>query len=166
MDSGVEACADPHDKARKRIERQLAEISDSDEMERLNSKLRCIDKDAMPLSKAGHSEYMSIIGSVQYIAVVTRPDIAFAASTLARFMSCPTNQLMNCARRLLRYLNTTKDLVLRYDCLKASGSARIRGCSNADFAECSKTSKNTSGRLMFISRTACVLEVKATTDCH
>jgi hypothetical protein len=148
MDSCVEACADPHDKARKRIERQLSETSDSEERDRLNNKLQSFDKDAIPLSKAEHSEYMSIVGSVQYIAVVTRPGIAFAASTLARFMSCPTNHLMNCARRLLRYLNTTKDLVLRYDCSKTSENAGIHGYSDADFAGCSKTSKSTSGMVI------------------
>jgi hypothetical protein len=126
------------------IERQLAERSDSEKMERLNSKLRSCHKDAIPLSKAEHSTYMSIVGAVQYIAVVTRPDIAFAASTLARFMSCPSH-LMNCARRLLRYLNTTRDLVLRYDCSKASKNAGIHGYSDADFAGRRRTSKSTSG---------------------
>jgi hypothetical protein len=145
MDASVEICADPHEKARKRIERQLSETSDHEETERLNRKLQSFDKDAMPLSKAEHSEYMSIIGSVQYIAVVTRPDIAFAASTLARFMACPTNHLMNCAKRLLRYLNTTKDLVLRYDCSNERHATGIHGYSDADFAGCSKTSKSTSG---------------------
>jgi hypothetical protein len=145
MDPTVEACSDPHDKARKRTERQCSETNDRVETERLNKKLASFDKDALPLSKAEHSEYMSIIGSVQYVAVVTRPDIAFAASTLARFMSCPTNHLMNCAKRLLRYLNTTKDLVLRYDCSQVSGNTGIHGYSDADFAGCSKTSKSTSG---------------------
>jgi hypothetical protein len=55
---------------------------------------------------------------------------------------------MNCARRLLRYLNTTKDLVLRYDCSKASENAGIHGYSDADFAGCSKTSKSTSGMVI------------------
>jgi hypothetical protein len=145
MDANMEACPDPHEKARKRMERQLSETEDPEERGRLNRKLQSFDKDAMPLSKAEHSEYMSIIGSVQYIAVVTRPDIAFAASTLARFKSCPTNHLMNCAKRLLRYLNATKDLVLRYDCSQTNNGSGIYGYSDADFAGCSKTSKSTSG---------------------
>jgi hypothetical protein len=62
MDSCVEACADPHDKARKRIERQLSETSDSEERERLNNKLQSFDKDAIPLSKANiHSICLSVV---------------------------------------------------------------------------------------------------------
>jgi hypothetical protein len=86
VDAGVEACPDPHNKARKRTEIQLSETNDRVEKERLKGKLQSFDKDAMPLSKAEHSVHMSIIGSVQYIAVVTRPDIAFAAATLARLL--------------------------------------------------------------------------------
>jgi hypothetical protein len=52
---------------------------------------------------------------------------------------------MNCARRLLRYLNTTKGLVLRDECSQENNGAGIYGHSDADFAGCSKTSKCTSG---------------------
>jgi hypothetical protein len=144
LDPNEEVCPDPHQKARARVEKQLAETDNRDEVERLNAKMQRFDKDGTPLSKEEHSEYMSIVGTVQYIAVVTRPDIAYAASTLARFMSCPTEHLMNCARRLLRYLNTTKELVLRYDCSQTTEDA-VDGYSDADFAGCSKTSKSTSG---------------------
>jgi hypothetical protein len=52
---------------------------------------------------------------------------------------------MNCANRLLRYLNITKHLVQRYNCSLVSGSADIDAYSDADFAGRSKTSKSTSG---------------------
>ena len=81
-------------------------------MELLNKQLASYDKAATALSKEDHSKYMSIIGAIQYIAVVTRADIAFAAATLARFMSCPTYHLLSCAIRLLRYLSATRNLVL------------------------------------------------------
>jgi hypothetical protein len=90
---------------------------------------------------------MAIIGAVQYMAVVTRPDIAFAASALARYMSNPTKHLMRCAIRLLRYLAATRTHVLRYDCSNVHGNA-VSGNSDADFAGCSKTSKGTSGVLI------------------
>lgn len=35
------------------------------------------------------SKYLSIIGSMSYLAVGTRPDIAFTVNYLARFSSCP-----------------------------------------------------------------------------
>lgn len=139
-----EACPDPHVKARARTEKQLAATDDREECDKLNEKLQSFDKDAAPLSAAEHTEYMSIVGTVQYIAVVTRPDIAYAASSLARYMSCPTSHLLTCARNLLRYLRTTSALVLQYDCSKQEGTD-VKGYSDADFAGCSKTSKSTSG---------------------
>jgi hypothetical protein len=135
---------DPHEKARARKQKELAETDNREERDRLTQKLAKFDADAKPLSKEDHSKYMSIVGAVQYIAVVTRPDIAFAAATLARFMSCPTQHLMNCAIRLLRYLSATRKLVLRYMC-SSDDVVRLDGYSDADFAGCTKTSKSTSG---------------------
>jgi hypothetical protein len=135
---------DPHEKARTRKRRELAQTDNRDEMDKLNIQLAKYDADAMPLTKEEHSKYMSIVGTVQYIAVVTRPDIAFAAATLARFMSCPTRHLMNCAIRLLRYLSATRTLVLQYKCA-GNDNPILHGYSDADFAGCSTTSKSTSG---------------------
>jgi hypothetical protein len=142
MDPNSEVTSDPHEKARRRVEREISVTDDRTVLERLHSKLASFDSDCEPLPKSEHARYMAIIGAVQYIAVVTRPDIAFTASALARYMSCPTKHLMNCAIKLLRYLAATKTHVLRYDCSKVNDNA-VTGDSDADFAGCSKTSKST-----------------------
>jgi hypothetical protein len=144
LDTSDGPMTDPHEKARTRKQRELAQTDNRDEKEKLNQQLAKFDADATPLTKEEHSKYMSIVGTVQYIAVVTRPDIAFAAATLARFMSCPTKHLMNCAVRLLRYLSATRTLVLQYSCSGAD-TLELKGYSDADFAGCSTTSKSTSG---------------------
>ena len=38
-------------------------------------------------SVSDHKRFMKAVGSIQYIAAVTRPDIAYAANTLARHMA-------------------------------------------------------------------------------
>jgi hypothetical protein len=135
---------DPHGKARERKQKEIALSDNREERDKIELQLARYDADAEPLTKDEHSKYMSIVGTVQYIAVVTRPDIAFAAATLARFMSNPTRHLMNCAIRLLRYLSATRNLVLRYMCSETDNDM-LDGYSDADFAGCSTTSRSTSG---------------------
>lgn len=53
--------------------------------------------------------YMSLVGSLNYIAMCTRPDIAYATSLLCRCMSNPTQNHFKIAIRVLRYLKGTKD---------------------------------------------------------
>ena len=40
-----------------------------------------------PATISEHQTYMKVVGSIQYIACVTRPDLAFAAHSLARRVS-------------------------------------------------------------------------------
>ena len=54
------------------------------------------------------SPYMELIGRLQWIAGCTRPDIAFAASYLARSCSAPTEQHWNEALRVVSYLANTR----------------------------------------------------------
>jgi hypothetical protein len=62
------------------------------------------------------NEYNSIVGSLLYLAMHTRPDISFAVGTLSRFMSAPTHRHMQAAKHVLRYLRGTieKGLFFEY----------------------------------------------------
>lgn len=55
------------------------------------------------------SKYLSIIGSLSYLAVGTRPDLAFTVNYLARFSSCPQAAHWTAIKHLLRYLNSTRE---------------------------------------------------------
>ena len=50
--------------------------------------------------------YQELVGSLMYLAVITRPDIAYAVSTLAQYMSCYNRHHWTAAKRVLRYLHT------------------------------------------------------------
>jgi hypothetical protein len=80
------------------------------------------------LSSINH--YQRKIGSILYAAVITRPDIAFAASRLARFNTNPGEEHHDEADRVLRYLANTKTLALQL-----GGSDTFEVASDASFAD-------------------------------
>jgi hypothetical protein len=51
-------------------------------------------KEGTPLTAKECGGYTEMVGCLLYVAVCTRPDVQFAASALARYMSCPTRELM------------------------------------------------------------------------
>ena len=61
--------------------------------------------------------YRSLIGSLQYLGYTTRPDIAFAVSTLARFQTAPSMEHWDAAKHVLRYVKTTAQEGLTYSSL-------------------------------------------------
>lgn len=58
--------------------------------------------------------YQALIGSLMYLAVCSRPDIAHAVSLLSQFNNCYTKEHWVSAKRVLRYLKGTLDYRLVY----------------------------------------------------
>ena len=58
---------------------------------------------------------MNIVGALLFVAVMTRPDIAYHTSMLAKFMSDPTPKAYDLAVNLLLYLAHNPAVTLTYD---------------------------------------------------
>ena len=74
--------------------------------------------------------YQRKVGSILYIAVNTRPDIAFAASRLARFLVNPGQEHQDAADRVIHYLSHTRHRALRF-----GGPGGLTVASDASFAD-------------------------------
>jgi len=85
--------------------------------------------------------YHKLVSSLMYLAVATRPDIAFAVGHLSSFLSCYTLDHWSAAIRVLHYLKGTRSLslVLGCDC-----SPSLIGYSDSDYANCPNTSRSIS----------------------
>ena len=60
------------------------------------------------------TEYRKLIGTLQFIALRTRPDIATAVGILSQYSSKPTNFLLRCAKNVFAYLKGTLDHCLEF----------------------------------------------------
>ena len=58
---------------------------------------------------------MNIVGALLYVAVMTRPDISYNTSMLAKFMSDPTPEAYDLAVNLLLYLAHNPSLKMTYN---------------------------------------------------
>ena len=76
-------------------------------------------------------EYQEMVGSLLYVAVVLRPDIAYSVGMLSRAMSAPTPELLEAARDVVRYLYDTRELGLRY--ARQASSDKMRGQADSDW---------------------------------
>jgi len=76
------------------------------------SELSTVQPEATLLGKVDTQRYQAIVGSVMYLAQVTRYDIMYACSQLARALSKPSKVHMGAAKHLLRYLAGTKDCAI------------------------------------------------------
>ena len=73
--------------------------------------LRCPDK-TIPLTEElatwmKNTPYSALVGSLMYIAIGTRPDIAYAVGRLASFLDCYHPEHWEAAIHILRYLKGT-----------------------------------------------------------
>ena len=58
--------------------------------------------------------YSSVVGSLMYAMVCTRPDIAYVVSMVSRFLNQPQKEHWKAVKRIFRYLKGTTDLGLSY----------------------------------------------------
>ena len=62
--------------------------------------------------------FQIILGSLTWLSIMTRPDIAYATNKLSQFNHNPTPTHMLAAKRVVRYLAGTRELGIRYGTLR------------------------------------------------
>ena len=77
------------------------------------------------------STYQSMIGSLLYAALATRPDISQAVSVVSKFNKEPTEAHLTAVKRIFKYLKGTNNLALKYQKTK---DGMLIGYSDADYA--------------------------------
>ena len=92
--------------------------------------------------------YQSLVGSLMYLATCTRPDIAYAVATLARFSSKPNQAHWVAAKRVLRYLKGTSNLGILF---RGSEPGSCVAYADADWAGDVEDRKSTSGYMFLIA---------------
>ncbi|RVW26309.1 Retrovirus-related Pol polyprotein from transposon TNT 1-94 [Vitis vinifera] len=91
--------------------------------------------------------YASAVGSLMYAQVCTRSDIAYIVGMLGRYLSNPGMDHWKKAKRVMRFLQRTKDYMLTYH---RSSHLEIVGYSDSDFAGCLDSRRSTSGYIFML----------------
>jgi hypothetical protein len=100
---------------------------------------------------ATRKEYLSMVGSLMYAALGSRPDIAYSVTALSRYNVQPLEMHITAAKRVLRYLKTTSELRIHYRRLPLSAQDTNRisifGYTDSDWAGNLTTRKSVGGCL-------------------
>jgi len=90
------------------------------------------------------SIYQQMIESLMYLVTGSRPDLAYAITYLSQFNTNPHETHLRAAKRVLRYLQKTKDQTLSY----RLGSSLYLSCyTDALYGNCIDTRRSFSGYL-------------------
>ncbi|XP_038982244.1 secreted RxLR effector protein 161-like [Phoenix dactylifera] len=92
--------------------------------------------------------YVSLIGTLMYAQVRTRPDIAYVVELLERFQANPGMEHWRAAKKVLGYFQRTQDYMLTYN---KSDLLEIVGYSDSEFAGCPDSRKSTSGYIFLLA---------------
>jgi hypothetical protein len=96
-------------------------------------------------SKASIKLYQQKVGSVIYVAIITRPDVAFIAAKLSEFMQNPSPEHMQAINRVILYLYRTRFLAICYK--RKEFEAALLAASDASFAD--NVDRRSSGAFLF-----------------
>ena len=90
-------------------------------------------------------DYRSLIGSIMYLAVGTRPDLAFAFQQLSQFLHNPAPAHWHAAKRVLRYLISTPDHGIVLGGKAYQTKPLLSAYVDANYAMCPDTRRCVSG---------------------
>ncbi|XP_047979038.1 secreted RxLR effector protein 161-like [Salvia hispanica] len=95
--------------------------------------------------------YASVVGSLNYVQTCTRPDITFAVGMLDRYQSNLGMDHWKAAKKVLKYLQGTKEHMLTY---RRSDNLEVIGYSDSDYAGCVDSRKSTFSYLFLLAEGA------------
>ncbi|MBW0576868.1 hypothetical protein O181_116583 [Austropuccinia psidii MF-1] len=105
------------------------------------------------------TSFQQAIGSINYFAHHTRPDVMFTINQLSRYSISPNQCHWNSLKHLIRYLNGTKDKSLVYE--QQPIKETLTGWANADYANDKEDRKSVSGYVILaFSNPICWLSKK------
>ena len=90
--------------------------------------------------------YRQLIGSLMYLMVATRPDLAFCLSKLSKFNNSPRRAYWEAACKILGYLRQTADVGLLHT---REASLQVQGVCDAAFA-CHIDDRRSKGGYVFL----------------
>lgn len=90
--------------------------------------------------------YRELIGCLMYLMMGTRPDLCFIVGYLSRFQDAANTEHWNQAKRVLRYVQGTRNVELVYRC--SQNNVPITGFVDADYANDVEDRKSISGFLL------------------
>lgn len=93
--------------------------------------------------------YRELVGSLMYLAVGTRPDIAYIVSKLSQFLEHPSVEHWNAAKRVLKYLKGTVNYGIEFKFDKTNANKLI-AFGDADFAK-SEDRRSISGVVLLLN---------------
>ena len=100
------------------------------------------------------SLYMSLVGKLNYLSIVSRPDLSFVVSSLSQVLKSPSLDHWLSAKKAFHYLKGTFDLRLVFahsDCLK------LVGVCDSDWGGDPNDRRSTSGYFFKISHDSSVI---------
>lgn len=86
--------------------------------------------------------YRRVVGSLMYLMIGSRPDLAFSVGFLSRSLENPTKEDVIRTKRVLRYVAGTLSRGITY---LRSAETVLQGYSDADLSGCNKTMRSTTG---------------------
>jgi hypothetical protein len=105
-------------------------------------------------SKGEILEYQSKIGSANYLATHTRPDISFTCSVLSRFLVNPSKAHLDAANWLLQYIQGTVYMGIMYG-RKAleldAENGTLHGYTDSDYTRDVELRRSTSGYVFYFA---------------
>lgn len=97
-------------------------------------------------SKPINCPYREAVGSLIFLATVSRPDIIFAVGAVSRHAHNPTKAHLNAVKRILKYIKGTADFGVVFSA--TTTSSKLEAFSDSDFAGDIATRKSTSGYVL------------------
>ena len=95
--------------------------------------------------------YRSVIGAILYLSVCTRPDLAFAISTLASFNSNPRLCHWRAAKELLSYIHSTPEEGITYGKRLDDTLHQISVYADADYASKHNDRRSRGGSICYMN---------------
>jgi len=100
--------------------------------------------------KVDNTLYKQIVGSLMYLTA-TRPNIMYYVSLISRYMENPTEMHLLTAKRILRYLQETRDFRLFY---KKGEKLKLFGFTDSDYTGDQDDRRSTSGYVFMLGTSA------------